>query len=119
MMITKEKQEQIYDDWFHKVGDLDIAWKCSVGKLDVVKAYSIFKLLECTSDECMKMYSLISQNYYTFKEFRVIIGAVLDFDRQYVYRDYLSHGMNNDLVMNDKEDYVLWHYDEIIFDADF
>jgi hypothetical protein len=119
MMITREKQEQIYDDWFHKVGDLNVKYSHSIDKLDVIKASSIFKLLECSPKECISMYELMSQNYYTFREFRTIIGAILDFDRQYVFREYLSHGLDRDLVLNDREDYVLWHYDEIDFDVDF
>ncbi len=118
-MITKEKQEQIYDDWFHKVGDLNLAYSHSIAKLDVVNASSIFRLLECSPRECISMFDLMSQNYYTFYEFRTIIGAILDEDRQFVFRDYLSHGMKNDLIFNDREDYVIWHYDEIDFDVDF
>lgn len=120
-MITREKQEQIYDDWFHKVGDVDVKQSYGLYRPEVIRASSIFGLLECSTKECVEMFHLMSQKYYTFREFRVIIGAVLDFDRQYVFKDYLSHGfrLDDDLVLNNKEDYVLWHYDEIDFDTDF
>lgn len=118
-MITKEKQEEIYDKWFDKFDAINLRYSHSIDKLDIIKASSILKLLECTPKECISIYQLMSQNYYTFKEFRTIIGAVLDFDRQYVYKEYLSYGMNDDLVFNDRDDYVLWHYDEIDFDFEF
>lgn len=119
MMISKEKQEEIYDKWFERFDCLNLRHSHSICRVDVINASSVFKLLDCSPRECMSMFDLMSQKYYTFKEFRVIIGAILDADRQYVYRDYLSHGMNDDLIINDREDYVLWHYDEIDFDVDF
>jgi hypothetical protein len=119
MMITKAKQEEIYGKWFDKFDSLNLRYSHSIDKLDIIKASSIFKLLECSPRECVSMFELMSQHYYTFLEFRFIIGAVLDFDRQYVFKEYLGYGMNDDLVKNDRDDYVLWHYDEIDFEFEF
>ena len=120
MVCGREKQEQIYDDWFHKFDGMNLKYSLGRYRPEVIYASNVLELLECSYDEKVQIIELMSQKYYTMREFKVILATVLDYDREYVYWEYFCPDfiVDEDLIFNDGKDYLI-ELDYVRFDLDF